>query len=156
MSESTKDVVATEDHSATCASRDPQTEKPCDCNETQRLRDLVRYCRHQLHEEGLISDEEFTDLLSNTPGAVGRLEAYDKVIARTRARDAVVKDVVDALREARQTINTLLLTQAGSGPHAPGFVYELYAKGHEINAARELSTRLAALTAYNELEKRVK
>ena len=56
--------------------------RPCDCDEVQRLRDLVRYCRHQLHEEGLISDDEFTDLLANTPGAVARLEGYDKAIAK--------------------------------------------------------------------------
>jgi hypothetical protein len=72
------------EHRPTCAALDPQTERPCDCSEVQRLRDLVRYCRHQLHEERLISDEEFTDLLSNTPGAVARLEGYDKAVAAAK------------------------------------------------------------------------
>lgn len=74
-----------ESHSATCASRDPQSEKPCDCNEVQRLRDLVRYCRHQLLDEGLISQDEFMSLLTTDgPASVGRLEAYDKAIAAAR------------------------------------------------------------------------
>lgn len=46
------------------------------------------------------------------------------------------------LNEARDVIKTLLLTQAGS-ECAPGFVYELYAKGYEINRARTLMKALA-------------
>lgn len=42
----------------------------------QRLADLVRYERHTLHETGLISDEEYAEILQN-PGAVDRLEGYD-------------------------------------------------------------------------------
>lgn len=51
----------------------------------QRLRDLVRYMRGELHDAGLITREEYTDLLSNTPGAVKRLEDYDAAVERVRA-----------------------------------------------------------------------
>ncbi len=51
-----------------------------------RLFDLVRYCRSYLHEEGLITDEEYEFLLSGSPLNSGggspsprRLEDYDKM-----------------------------------------------------------------------------
>lgn len=45
----------------------------------QRLRDLVRYHRSELFRENLITEEEYADLVSNTPGAVDRLHDYDRV-----------------------------------------------------------------------------
>ncbi len=43
----------------------------------QRLTDLVRYQRHEIHTTGLISDEEYSEL-AQVPGAVARLESYDE------------------------------------------------------------------------------
>ena len=48
----------------------------------QRLRDLVRYKRMELFEDGLIDEKEYSELLTNTPGAVSRLEGYDKINAQ--------------------------------------------------------------------------
>lgn len=42
----------------------------------QRLCDLVRHQRMELHEAGLISDEEYSELAKDHP-AVERLEQYD-------------------------------------------------------------------------------
>jgi uncharacterized small protein (DUF1192 family) len=46
----------------------------------QRYADLVRHQRAELHEAGLISDEEYVALLSDS-GAVRRLESYDEMRA---------------------------------------------------------------------------
>lgn len=46
-----------------------------------------------------------------------------------------VAELEAALRESARVIKTVLLTQAGSEV-SPGFMYELYAKGHEITRAR--------------------
>lgn len=47
----------------------------------ERLTDLVRYCRHTLHQEGLISNEEFSEIVfeEKNPGAVRRLGGYDEM-----------------------------------------------------------------------------
>jgi hypothetical protein len=47
----------------------------------QRGWDLLRQMRHKLHEENLISDEEYAELVA-IPGSVKRLEDYDKAIAK--------------------------------------------------------------------------
>lgn len=44
--------------------------------EAVRLRDLVRYCRGELHKQSLITDEEYATLLSDDQ-AVARLHTYD-------------------------------------------------------------------------------
>lgn len=57
-------------------------------NENERLRDLVRYCRHELLREGLITQEEFTALLDDDGESVRRLENYD-----------AMRDQIEALHE---------------------------------------------------------
>jgi transposase len=46
-----------------------------------RLFDLVRYSRAELHESGLITDEEYVMLASDS-ASVERLEDYDKLRAK--------------------------------------------------------------------------
>lgn len=46
---------------------------------TQRLFDLVRHQRAELHDEGLITDEEYA-MLASEQGAVERLETYDELV----------------------------------------------------------------------------
>ena len=55
-------------------------------NEIERLTDLVRYMRHELHDAGLISDDEFTKLVQDSDEGkrVARLEGYDLAIADLR------------------------------------------------------------------------
>lgn len=63
----------------------------------QRLMDLVRQCRHDLHENALITDEEFAALAMVGAESARRLESYDEVAAKlTNARQEV-----EALREER-------------------------------------------------------
>ena len=56
-----------------------------DAAERLRLFDLVRFCRHKLFEENLITPEEFSDILAegsvSAPdgGSVRRLESYDQM-----------------------------------------------------------------------------
>lgn len=47
--------------------------------ENQRLLDLVRYCRATLHEDGLITDQEYADLVCEGSDSARRLEDYDDV-----------------------------------------------------------------------------
>ena len=56
--------------------------------ENQRLRDLVRHQRMELHEAGLISDEEYAEIAADH-GAVARLEAYDAHVEAARTLERV-------------------------------------------------------------------
>lgn len=49
----------------------------------QRLWDLVRYCRSTLHQDNLVTDEEYVMLAEDHP-AVERLEDYDELHARVK------------------------------------------------------------------------
>lgn len=62
-------------------------------NENERLRDLVRYCRHQLHDEGLITSEELAVLALSPDGveSVKRLENYDAMMAQIEELHAELK-----------------------------------------------------------------
>lgn len=54
--------------------------------ERERLLNLVRYCRHQLHDENLITDDEFAALLEE--GSAAKLETYDELRAQLREVEA--------------------------------------------------------------------
>lgn len=47
-----------------------------------RLFDLVRYCRGELHEAGLITDQEYADLVTAGSESARRLENYDELRAK--------------------------------------------------------------------------
>lgn len=75
--------------------------------ERDRLRDLVRHQRGELHDAGLITDEEYAALAADH-GAVKRLEGYDE-IRRQRdeavdERDALYRDY-DAAYRAMAEVN---------------------------------------------------
>jgi hypothetical protein len=77
----------------------------------QRGWDLLRYCRHDLHNDGLISDVEYTQLLL-IEGAVDRLEDYDAAKARlaTSARSTegdVASRIANALGAAEMLNGTV-------------------------------------------------
>ena len=58
----------------------------------QRLWDLVRHQRAELHETDLITDEEYAMLAEDHP-AVARLETYDSLRTRADAAEAVLVEV---------------------------------------------------------------
>lgn len=85
-----------------------------------RLVDLVRYSRHRLHEEGLISDDEYAELVAIGSKSARRLEGYDVLIAERNAlRDelAVLADRVriERLRESARRV--LMYHDAPSNDH---------------------------------------
>lgn len=73
-----------------------------------RLFDLVRYQRMELHEAGLITGEEYADLLNDprSKGAVARLETYDDMKARVDAAESrwdALRGYVDGMAVASST-----------------------------------------------------
>lgn len=73
----------------------------------QRLFDLVRYCRKELHEAGLISDEEYVTLCSSQ-GSVERLEKYDRMIEERQQN----RDTIGDLKKAYKRFRNLKLRKA--------------------------------------------
>lgn len=57
----------------------------------ERLFDLVRWARSELHEAKLITDEEYA-MLVREKGSVKRLESYDELAARLKEMEKRVKD----------------------------------------------------------------
>lgn len=71
-----------------------------DINTNTRLFDLVRFSRSNLHEEGLITDQEYFWLCAEAPMAQGagspsprRLEDYDDIRARMVKLEAALKSI---------------------------------------------------------------
>lgn len=58
----------------------------------QRLYDLVRWSRMELHRANLISDEEYVELAQDH-SAVKRLENYDASVAALRAENQKLRGV---------------------------------------------------------------
>lgn len=71
----------------------------------QRLFDLVRHCRIELHDEGLITDEEYA-ILVDDPDSLSRLHGYDSLaeeLARLRDERAVhVGEIENLYKENNQ------------------------------------------------------
>lgn len=71
-----------------------------------RLYDLVRYARHYLHDDGLITDEEFADLVGTGSESARRLEGYDALRKRVEeaelARDAAESRKSQAFQDLRE------------------------------------------------------
>jgi len=68
--------------------------------ENQRLMDLVRYQRSELHEAGLISNEEYAALVADSDSGqrVARLEGYDKL----RKENSALKEQLAEARKLAQ------------------------------------------------------
>ena len=80
----------------------------------QRLADLVRYMRQELHTEGLITNEEYAEILQN-PGAVNRLGGYDVIKAE---RDELRTKLAAADRGERQKTVAVWCAAAFGVDHA--------------------------------------
>lgn len=77
----------------------------------QRLSDLVRYKRHDLHNEDLISNEEYAELMQN-PGAVSRLVGYDKAKAEFKSKLAELEQELAREKSGRQFDAETLVSNA--------------------------------------------
>lgn len=60
----------------------------------ERMSDLVRYKRAELHNDGLISDEEYAEICQDH-AAVARLEGYDAIKEELKEARAVVQKFMD-------------------------------------------------------------
>jgi hypothetical protein len=56
----------------------------------QRLYDLVRYCRHYLHDERLLTNAEYGAITATGFDSARRLEAYDALERRATRRTAAL------------------------------------------------------------------
>lgn len=79
-----------------------------------RLFDLVRYCRAQLHEDGLITDTEYAWLAADADLAKGdgspsprRLEEYDEISKRLRDRERQLDEALQRIAILRNEIAVL-------------------------------------------------
>ncbi len=61
--------------------------------EIERLRDLVRYKRAELHDDGLITDQEYGDLAKVGSESARRLEGYDDLRATIKSLTAELEEV---------------------------------------------------------------
>ncbi len=70
--------------------------------------DLIRFMRHELFHQELITEEEYTELLTHS-GAVQRLEGYDLIRQQLEAAKAVNDFLVNSSNLANE-VNKLLLS----------------------------------------------
>lgn len=76
----------------------------------QRLADLVRYQRMELHQTGLITNEEYAEIIQN-PGAVNRLGGYDEIKAerdQLRAENIVLSSQAEGFDVQNQKLRDQL------------------------------------------------
>lgn len=71
--------------------------------ETERLRDLVRFSRHQLLTAGLITGEEYASL-APTADVLPRLVSYDELRAHLNAADAEIRKLIAERDNARAEV----------------------------------------------------
>lgn len=83
-------------------SEDTQGKIKCD----ERLLDLVRYQRQELHQAELITDEEYIQLLQEE-GSRKRLESYDELRERLTTLEANCKNLLDAAQSAHKELNEI-------------------------------------------------
>lgn len=70
-----------------------------DCQKANvRLTDLVRYQRAELHQTGLISDDEYAALCA-VPDSPARLEGYDKLKSELDEALEVVRDCIEEVKK---------------------------------------------------------
>lgn len=68
----------------------------------ERLLDLVRYQRSELHAANLISDEEYVWLVEQGSASARRLESYDEIREKMRKLEAELKQTKQELENFRR------------------------------------------------------
>lgn len=99
--------------------------------ETERLYDLVRYQRAELHEAGLITDEEYAAMMSDKGASRKRLEAYDDLRTALAAKE----------RENGELKAKLADAEAGSKEFHRALCVETEGV-HDMRASRDEAVRL--------------
>lgn len=73
----------------------------------QRMQDMVRHCRADLHRDGLLDEVEYAALCAD-PGAVARLEDYDGVRREREQLRAQASEAIGLLEVAGHRNDTSL------------------------------------------------
>ncbi len=141
MSDQHLDDIGNE-HCPDCATRDKQIADLTATN--QRLADLVRYKRHDLHNEDLISNEEYAEIVANQ-GAVNRLEGYDTAKAKFKAeRDQLITSLQRAEKEVERLTADLFGTAAVATRHADQYIASLRELRERVSQIHDLATHALA------------
>lgn len=135
----------------------------------QRLYDLIRFCRTELHNANLITDEEYTEMCSWGAESARRLEDYDAALKALELKEPATESNLsiqkalqrlseinydlwaeegvpwrdDLHAEARDTIELLLSEHSNAAGAAPGKQEAVWKE--RIDAARKLGLCLGAL-----------
>lgn len=107
----------------------------------QRMRDLVRQQRAELHQADLITDEEYAELCSDA-GAVARLESYDEIRGRLgRAEDLLRRSepLLDELARLRTWLERLAKWGFTEGAHPLDCVKRLEQRAEAAESALRLA-----------------
>lgn len=104
-----------------------------------RIYDLVRFMRHELHQEGLITDEEYAELAGDS-GSVKRLDDYDIVIQKSREAaaskrpsglvDSLIKEIIDLNKRVVDWKSTFMMYRNAWLREIGGVIRN---KSHEID-----------------------
>lgn len=114
----------------------------------ERLFDLVRYCRTELHEANLINDEEYAGIAS-TGGSIERIQAYDNL----RAENSKLRQQLTRLINAAASLSS----NCGELPHlSAGGTAQAFLKGEIERAVRILDGKQPTRLDEDELEKAAK
>jgi len=102
----------------TKAEADTKAAKDAEIKAPQRLFDLVRYMRHELHASDLITDEEYAEICSWGSESARRLEDYDSIREQLKSKDAEIAELKasrDELLEALKNVSDEAYNYIGYG-----------------------------------------
>jgi hypothetical protein len=106
--------------------------------------DLIRYCRAELQDAGLISDKEYADLVAMGKDSRERLEDYDSMRSRIRELEGRIADYESAGADVRRLTRQLDVEMHGEGAAPQASLCDLMGSGKKLRDRAELAERVVA------------